>query len=289
MPHRVASSLAALTLAFFSALLVASGCDTSFDRFQETDLAYSVWGYLDLHADTQWVRVEPLQDSSFVGSGPFEARVTSVNLATGEQVVWRDSVFAAGETGVTVHNFYTAADLEPGATYRLTVEGPPGRSTAEVTLPPSFPQPTVLGYVLPDGRGYGTIYVIVRGVDSLGAAMVNLRYDVCQPPPEPAVEQRTITSYLSSATRQEDGSYRITIPWKADILQAWPEDASICAVHDFRVSVASVSEDWPDYELPVDSLRTAPQPPAGAGSNIENGVGFLGGAATWTVDVLHEN
>lgn len=287
-------SPAALALALAGVLLVAAGCDTSFRPFAETDRAFSVFGYLDLYADTQWVRVDALQDSALVGGEDVGARVRTRNLQTGEVVTWRDSAFAVGATGRVVHNFYTTAGLQPGATYRFFAEreavGDAGAMTtsARVSVPARFPPPDVPGRVLPNGEGTKVIHATVQGVRALGTVKVDLHYTVCPEGPRPPVEQEDVYSYLPAATRQEDGSYRIRIPWYDDILQDWPDGSTICGVDDFQIRIASVSEDWPAYGLPVDSMASAPLPPFGTHSNVEGGVGFLGGAATRTVDVLAE-
>ncbi len=41
-------------------MLVLSGCNRSFEPFKENNTYYfSIYGYLDVSADTQWVRVSP--------------------------------------------------------------------------------------------------------------------------------------------------------------------------------------------------------------------------------------
>lgn len=284
-----------------AALLAIGGCDTSFEPFSETDKVFSVWGYLDASADTQWVRVEMLQDSVIAGSGSFEARVTMRHLETGQTTRWRDSLFHVEATDAAVHNFWTTAAIEPGVMYRLTVERPSdgATSTAEVTIPDDFPEPTVRRDGPPPTDPPPVApptLVTVRGVERLGAAMATTRlivctYGGCHPP-------RTVTfSHLADTTRIDNDSYRIAANWAADLLTLWdPDDpdSEIRRVFFYRVTVANVSEAWPDYNAPVPDFRnptweggsTPRQLPGGGASNIENGVGFLGGAVTRTVDIM---
>lgn len=297
MPARSVRSSVALAFVVAAALLTSTACDTSFNHFAETDKAFSVWGYLDASADTQWVRVEPLQDSMLAGSPSFEARVTTRHLESGQTTRWRDSVFHVEAADVPVHNFWTTAPIEPGATYRLTVERPSdgATSTAEVTIPDDFPEPTVRRggppATNPPANAPPTI-ITVHGVDRLGAAVARSRVIVCtfggcRPP------QRVTFSHLADTTRLDADSYRIAVDWAADLLTLWDPDtpnSEIGSVFFFRVTVANVNEGWPDYDTPVSDFtnQTTPsQPPAGAASNIENGFGFLGGAVTKTVDILN--
>ena len=50
-----------------SALLIAAlllgSCDTAFDPFQENDYHFSVFGFLDDAADSQFIRITPVRDS----------------------------------------------------------------------------------------------------------------------------------------------------------------------------------------------------------------------------------
>ncbi len=272
--------------------LLTGGCDTSIDAFSETGGVYSVFGYLDASAGTQWVRVEPLRDSVLLGAEPFEARVVTENLATGEQIVWRDSLFDLG-AGVVVQNYYTTAQVVPEATYRFTVEGPSGRSTAEVTLPPDFPVPTYMNP--PDSGAPGSLsptIVVVEGVERLGAVLALYRYRACAYPPggPPICRDRTArVSHLDDAVRRADGAYRITIEWAADLTRLIQEPFGLVNFYSFQVTVASVSEDWPDYDAPIpdpgEEPPDDPLPLPGADTNVENGVGFLGGAVTKTVDI----
>ncbi len=275
-----AALLAAVALAAFT-----SGCDPSFSAFAETEKAFSVFGYLDATADTQWVRVEPLQDSILVGTEPFEARVTTTNLSTGETVVWEKRRIDLG-AGVTVQSYYTTVDIAPETTYRFTVGGAAGTSTAEVTVPPDFPSPVITDPSDLTTEKAEITTIIVRGVEHLGAVLATYDYEFCIPVSGGGTlcyPETSTVSHLQDAVRRADGTFRIDITATEDIPEG--EKAILAEFYSFHVTVASVSEDWPDYEVSIDSLRRAPQPPAGVGTNIENGTGFLGGAVTKTVEV----
>ncbi len=276
-----------------AALFSVISCDPSFEIFEESDLAYSVFGILDASADTQFVRVEPVQDTALAGIGSIDARVTSENLATGETAVWHDSTFFIGATGVAVHNFWTAAaGIEPEGTYRFTVqrESDGASSAAEVTLPPAFPKPEVAGGrpALPQatcGETAAPTTITVEGVERLGGVRVDYDYLTCVCGPDPGCRRRRTTTYpLAGATRTGEGAWQIKVFWSDDIpgLQGF----RVTEVYSFRVTVASVSEDWPETEgrLPPGD-PTQPFPPLGGPSNVDSGLGFLGGAVTRFVDV----
>ncbi len=281
-----------LVLLAVALVLAAAGCDTSFSAFEESERRFSVFGYLDGRADTQFVRVEALQDSVLAGSGgPLDARVTTENLSTGETTTWRDSTTQIGGTGVLVHNFWTTASVEPGETYRFRVErqSDGAASTAEVTLPESFPPLTRSGMPVLEScseqDSIPPVEVQAREVERLGAAVVRYDYLECRPAPDGEVCQRTqkAVSHLPDTSRTADGSYRVLIEWVEDI--GCPRE-----IYSFEVVFASVSDDWPAYGGLVPDpgqagASGAPLPPPGRYSNIENGTGFLGGAVIRTITV----
>ncbi len=278
----------------------AGGCDTSLDAFADSDKYYSVFGYLDAAADTQWVRIDPLRDSVLVGTEPFEARVTTTNLSTGETSVWQRKIInLAPDPAVTllVQNYYTTADIAPEATYRFKVESEDGKTTtAEVTIPPDFTvsyrNPPQLYDGVTDFPLEARTFVTARGADRLGAVIASYSFKYVSRLPDgtftPPIPTAGSFSYLADTVRTGNGAWEISVYWAKDILQLLPPrslviDSSIA----FHVTAASASEDWPNYAMPVDSLAEAPQPPAPglASSNIENGVGYLGGAVVYTLDI----
>jgi hypothetical protein len=76
------------------ALLICSvaGCDDSFQPLEIHDRNFSMYGVLEVGADTQWIRVMPVRDSAFTSPGPLDATVTMENLETGRTVELRDSL-----------------------------------------------------------------------------------------------------------------------------------------------------------------------------------------------------
>jgi len=132
--------------AFLLAAVLVTACDDEFTPLAPTDLQFSVFGYLDANADTQWVRVAPIRPLILTSPDGFSATVTLEHLGTGQVIVLRDSVFRFtdatdpdGSEGVYAHNFWTTEPIEPGATYRFVAqrEGEQ-RAEAIIEIPGNF-------------------------------------------------------------------------------------------------------------------------------------------------------
>lgn len=127
--------LAALLVLGAGVLLAA--CEEDVNPFTDTDRHFSVYGYLDPAADTQFVRVVPLRQRIEVPEpAPLGAEVTIDDLDAGVSHALRDSLvfFADGSYG---HVYYAPFVPVHDRTYRLTVRAADGRTaTAETTVPP---------------------------------------------------------------------------------------------------------------------------------------------------------
>lgn len=130
----------------FLALICVSGCDQTFEPLEPSDLTFSVFGYLDASADTQWIRVMPIRPLVLTSPEPLDARVILEGPGDGGEIVLRDSAFRytqhnqeVGSEGVFLHNFWTTERVEPGGSYRFSATaGPGGESSAVVAVPPDY-------------------------------------------------------------------------------------------------------------------------------------------------------
>lgn len=258
-----------MALALAGALLLVR-CDAAvLDPFQESDFVYSIGGYLDGGVDTQFVRVTPLRDSIALAPGPLDATVTLEHLATGQTTTWRDSVFAyqgAGSPVVTIaHNYWSDVPILPRATYRLTVTRSDGAASwATVTLPDAFPDPTI------DGNT-----ITIRGVERLADVLVEYRFLE-----QISREIVTLTvSYRREAAREND-RIRVFVNRAADEADA-ASRFIIARLHtlSIKVTVAAAGPDWPD----LDSVDVETLALPDVISNVEDGLGFLGGIISKTV------
>lgn len=253
-----------------AAFLLLAGCDdTALDPFEESDLHFSIGGYLDGGVDTQFVRITPVRDSIALGPGPLDAVVTLEHLATGTTTVFNDSIFsyqgAGSPTASVAHNFWSAEPLEPRATYRLTVTGSDrAESRATVTLPDTFPDPVITG---------GSIRM--PGIKRLADVVVTYRVlDL--------IRRQTATytvSYVRDAISFEDGFLVLLnrVRDEADI--ALRLSGASIQVLSITVTVAAAGPDWPDLTDVEDETLALPT----VVTNVESGVGYLGGIISKTV------
>jgi hypothetical protein len=121
--------------------VTVAACDDTFEPIRPSDLAFSVFGYLDASADTQWIRVMPIRALKVTSPEPLDATVAVEEVGTGRIMQLEDSVFDfappfdwhLGAGGDYLHNFWTVEDIAPGATYRF-VATRAGKEPAEAVV-----------------------------------------------------------------------------------------------------------------------------------------------------------
>lgn len=140
-------------IGFFALLFAASltaGCREDVVSVLGTDQAFTLWGVLNPQADTQFVRVFPVEGTLQAGEPvPLSARFTSTDLTTDAETTWRDSV-RVNERGLVEHVFYAPFRADYGHDYLLEITGDDGRtSSVEVDVPAR----TELALAPPDTSG----------------------------------------------------------------------------------------------------------------------------------------
>ncbi len=267
-----------LSVAF---LLLVVGCDPTVDTFEENDRHYSLFGFLNATADTQFVRVEPLRDSMLTRApATLDATVQLTNLATQDSHPLRDSLFQYLDRA-TAHNFYTTEDIELGTTYRLTVRTPSGEaSRALIDIPDAVPNPSVHIPVFRDAiselncddphRTSPNAVLSFRG--DIRIVGVKVLYDVGP--------IRTF-GHLADTLHIGTDVVQARIPYVDDLCQM--SDPQV--PEQIKVIVAAGSSQWPKFLALDDSVPLIP----GTTSNVDGGVGFVGGIATDTVTMYSEN
>lgn len=120
------------------------GCDESFQPLKENDrYFFSIQGYLDVSADTQWVRITPARQQLVMPPVTPEMHVTLEELESGNITPMNDSLFIQAN-GFHYLNFWTTMEIKPEHTYRLTAEDSLGNTShVEVTTPEEFRAPTI--------------------------------------------------------------------------------------------------------------------------------------------------
>lgn len=252
-------------LLLFSLFLIFAGCEQAFEPLdRDHPYVFSIYGYLDATADTQWVRVTPVRDQLLPGPDDPVATVRLENLETGAAEVLRDSLFEFVYE-VQAHNFWSTLRIEPERTYRITATDEKGKSSsAVVAIPRDFP--------IPVARMVGrSLFVEIEGVDDL--AYVDVIYRVRED------DRRFIVSvpFRRQVQERPDG-YQVQIPpWTPHVItRTYPNYTSADPV---QIQVAAAAPGWPALHELDDVAETLPD----GISNIENGTGFLAGLVTKTI------
>jgi hypothetical protein len=248
--------------------LMITGCDESLEPLQGSDIYfYSVNGYLDASADTQWVRVMPVRKSIIPDSLMNIPAVTLQHMESGESVVMQDSLFIFAD-GRRVLNFWTTMPVLPENSYRLTVEGPGGKSSyAETTLPEDYPTPT---FRQPE---FNADILIIDEVEHLADIRVTYRIQF-----HGSGESFEVNyPQLRNSMHVQTATYRV--PIEAGALRQLLMD-SYCnfTVTERNVYVASGGPGWPDFVTMDRHTIALPDHT----SNIVDGVGFFGGIISKT-------
>lgn len=270
------------------AALVA-GCETTVDPIVGSDRAFSLYGVLQPEADTQWVRVYPIEDRlTPTPDAPLDASVTTTDLVTGQMAAWRDSVIREAD-GRNAHVFWRPFRAAYGHTYRLEATGPQGRTQVEVTVPARADlvrQP-------PEVRSSGVFAPVLVDNDVPRLLGVEIeyffQYDFAGPGGQPPTLRAT-RPYDDVPRRVEDG-WLIPINLLRDFLilreqldgaDLWnPRHGLVMINMTLRLAVVNAAWNPPGGVFDAETLV---QP--GTMSNVENGFGFVGAGyrleATWT-------
>ncbi len=255
---------------FIGCYLLLHGCNQSFEPLAENDQYYfSIYGYLDVSADTQWVRIgiprETLDDQPDLSG----ITVTVENMETGEIVELKDSLF----TPENFLNYWTTSEIENEQTYRIKVEGENGKSShADITTPPELPTPLVLENTYPP---YGFSVYIDDIVEHI--ADVQSRWYVILNPETDPIKKTYTFSYRPDVEHVEvyNGAFTAFAPLDEE------EDRieSSVGINDFEVVhrqffVAAAGPGWNDDISSINDLEYFINSTA---SNVENGLGYVVG------------
>ncbi len=132
MGSRRSRPLSARLLAGLLALALAAAgaaCDDSFTPILPNAQRLSVWGYLEVTRDTQWIRIGALRPTLLTSGDSLPVQATLEDLTTGQiihlqQATVRWNVVAPVDSAATtVHNFWTTVPIRPGASFRFRARG----------------------------------------------------------------------------------------------------------------------------------------------------------------------
>lgn len=272
------------TFAFSLFTTLLSGCNQTFQPLQENSAApFSMFGYLDASADTQTVRITPLQEQVNTLTERPEMHITLEHLGSGETTVLKDSLqqfYLPG--GYTALNSSTAMDIDFGETYRLTAERQDGASSSVIaTIPEDFPQPQVIWN---DGIG---CYITLRitGVERVADVQYRMRVRITRPGLQ--FERSLSAPYRNLIQQTASNEYRVLMylprarSTAIDELGQLPANTDL-DVLERHIFIASGGPEWIDYEelKSLDDLVYALPETA---SNVENGVGYVIGIVSKTI------
>lgn len=254
-------------------MVLVLGCEEHPNPLVGEDRPFTVYGYLDPLASRQAVRVLPLLDTIEAGSATIDAQVTSINLTTGEQRQWKDSLitFEDGEMG---HVFVSHFTPEYGHDYRLEILRSDGAaSSVEVTVPLQVTMmrrpgnvSTLFHYVLQANEKPNIVQADVKYV---GAALQPMANPIFYPVD---VSYRTLEEPVS------DG-WEITINMQHDYQVIEEAFDQVCLTTEYirmrsmEFVVFIGNDTWVPPGGAFDE-EVLVQP--GLFSNIENGYGFFG-------------
>ena len=286
VPRRGLARSLAVGSSLVASLVILGGCDQSIDPVVGDERPFTIWGYLDAHADTQRVRVFSIESRLGIDrSGPIDAAVISTDLETGEQREWTDAEITFADSSVG-HVFWSDFRAEYERSYRLEVRRSDGQTTsAEVTIPPPVEVELV------GERDRTVIPALIHGKPP-NLVDVSVIYDaITLPPanpwppgtaPPPPVRLKVAVPYSGEQEPTRDG-WRYEIKLRRDF-EVVKEEFSINCLRDdlialrridFRFLAADSQWDPPGGSFDPNLLIEP-----GTFSNVENGLGYFGGGYT---------
>jgi hypothetical protein len=261
--------------------IIFISCNETFVPLQDrSESPFSMYGYLDASADTQWVRVIPVRQQLDTPAEIPEMSVTIENLETGDRAEMMDSLFQLRQ-GFNIINSWSTLDIQPNQTYQLQGELPNGLfSTASITTPEDFPQPNIDAF---NSGCSGRLRI--SGVERLADVKSVWRIRFYFGGRE---DLRVITiPYRRQVLDLTDGDYSVGIDTNkelstiADETLTTPDSLDVLSR---KIFIASAGPDWDEDLLSLEQLEYALPL---VNSNVENGVGYMIGIVSKTIDLTH--
>lgn len=249
----------------------------------------SLYGTLNVAADPQAIRVEPLGDRVQLGAPPeIDVTVTLENLDTGTQVTLQDSLSEVGGA-YSVHNFWTDHPIQPSTSYRVAVKQGGETVTSATTITPANAPALIQTseFYLPCDSENNTFIVLARNIDRLAAAHViyPITYDLSGQSPI-----QTLNQYDHSDTIDESGDrFEIYVNYRPALEELNPEPGpgQPCIRKEYfthsyvLMAVTAGGPNWPEWrDLPFDQIARPDSL-----SNVQGGHGFVGGIYSDTLKV----
>ncbi|NND73025.1 MAG: DUF4249 family protein [Rhodothermales bacterium] len=257
-----------------------SACEENVNPFREEARYFTLFGALDMNADSQFVRVSPIrQEVDFDEGGPIDAVLTTFDLTDGSILPWTDSLFTFDD-GSQGHVFFAPLRIQPGHTYRIEVERSDGIIASAETTVPALPVP-----VVDPVSDAGSLF-ITQSVRWLGVEYdpfnVETYYRFLTAPGAPFTD---VAVEYDPANRSPDtaNGWRIQVDLSSDkdkIIEVVPQPGNLTFMGiGMGITVLDDQFDPPGGRFDPEVLV---QP--GVFSNVENGFGFVGAMGRFTVE-----
>lgn len=277
-----------MLIGILAAVGLVSGCDESVNPIIGSEYPFTIWGFMNSGADTQYVRVFPISDElALDSSASIDARVFSTNITTGERFEWNYKTVRFDTLG-TGHVFWSPFRAEFEYEYRLEVVRSDGESSsATVTVPPA-----VEFEINEYSQGVTIPIRIVGDIPNLVGPKVTYHGINVPPssawppgtPVHPPVLHSVTIPYDDELDSTPDG-WRLTINMVADTAAVRGDFRTNCLITspiysapnvwlrsmEFTVVIADSSWHPPGGVFDPDVLAVP-----GTMSNVENGYGFYG-------------
>ncbi len=265
--------------------LLQTGCEEDVVAVTGTDIPFSVFGALTPQADTQWVRVYPVEGRlEPAGREPLDAVVTSRAEQAGTMQTWSDSLIR--DPGrLFAHVFWHPFAVEHGELYSLVVRRSDGEAS-RVSV--RVPDEATLVMPPPANVAPSRLRAFVAGdVPNLIRIEVTYQYRYITPG---GVESGQTVFQYDDQKRRVDGGWIIDLMPAPDLRGLQNELAEYIPLDPtiglrltrliLRLIVANAEWEPPGGVFDPEVLV---QP--GNMNNVENGFGFLGAgyrlSATW--------
>lgn len=249
------------------AVAVLWGCENSFNPIKENNLYnYSMYGILDLTADTHWVRVMPLRNTIFRDSMGNDATVRLIRESTGQTEQLEDTLLRLAQN-TYVWNFWTTTTLHAQEDYTLTAESPEGEITSgTASIPADFPPPEI--YYRENTEN---CHIIIDSiVERLVVAEITYEFQI-QHNNEITSVIRFPISHIRSVQEAFGGDHELVI--NSDVATLADEhDVSPSQIVNLSGELLLVSADsnWTELDMEGADLP-------GENSNVKNGLGIVTG------------
>lgn len=265
-------------------MVLLSSCDDTFEPMAENDsYFFTMYGYLDATADTQWVRVMPIREGIDQLPSLENVTVEIEHMESGIREKMSDSLFNFG-FGAEAWNYWSTMDIEPEQSYRIIAEDADGNiSTVQVTIPEDFPTPVITTTLDDDPMEQIFFSASVEGIQNLADISVYYFVSEIYSP----IQHVFRYPHRDSAINTGEGSYAITIQHFQDIIDFsryihpnFQRARQLFNITHRQLFFASAGDDWVDFSV-FDELNI--MLPVGVTNNVENGFGYVTGVVSKTI------